>query len=333
MRVSSVVIVSPALADANNGNWRTAQRWQRLLKDTHDVRITQRWPDAHAEGDQVMLALHARRSADAIQRWSEVRGSHGLAVVLTGTDLYHDIAIDPQARQSLDCARLLVVLQELGPAALPDEVRAKARVVYQSTSARQPLAKAARSLTAVMVGHLRQVKNPQTLFDAARLLRDQPGIRIRHIGDGGEPELAQLARKTQGDCPHYRWLGPMPHSATRLAIQRAHVLVHTSAMEGGAHVVMEAVRSGTPVLASRVDGNVGMLGEDYAGYFDYGNAAQLALLLERCRADQQASVQGRSASLLDHLKSQCALRAPLFAPETEQAALRRILSELETPRP
>ncbi|HAV75652.1 MAG TPA: TIGR04348 family glycosyltransferase, partial [Limnobacter sp.] len=27
----SVVIVSPALADSNNGNWQTARRWQLFL--------------------------------------------------------------------------------------------------------------------------------------------------------------------------------------------------------------------------------------------------------------------------------------------------------------
>ena len=39
---------------------------------------------------------------------------------------------------------------------------------------------------------------------------------------------------------------------------------------------MEAVRSGTPVVASRIDGNIGMLGQDYAGYFEWGDAAALA---------------------------------------------------------
>ena len=33
-----IVIVSPALADANNGNWQTARRWQRLLQP-NQVRI------------------------------------------------------------------------------------------------------------------------------------------------------------------------------------------------------------------------------------------------------------------------------------------------------
>ena len=47
-------------------------------------------------------------------------------------------------------------------------------------------------------------------------------------------------------------------------------------MEGGAHVILEAVQSGTAVLASRIDGNVGMLGPAHEGYFEVGDDAGLA---------------------------------------------------------
>jgi putative glycosyltransferase (TIGR04348 family) len=313
-----MVIVSPALAGANNGNWQTARRWRQMLGARHRVRIIAQWPDSLAHGDDVLLALHARRSAGSVQAWADAKGTRGLALVLTGTDLYRDIAKDPQAQRSLALASQLVVLQQLGLGALPVPVRAKARVIYQSTSTRQTLPKTARSLRVVMVGHLRQVKSPQTLFAAARLLPPDSGIQISHIGEAGEPDLGELARATARDCPHYRWLGALPHEATRRAIQRAHVLVHTSAMEGGAHVIMEAVCSGTPVLASRVDGNVGMLGDDYAGYFEHGNAAQLVSLLQRCRTQD----------LLEKLGKQCALRAPLFDPQLERQAVLRLVEDL-----
>ncbi|HEY0886909.1 MAG TPA: TIGR04348 family glycosyltransferase, partial [Ramlibacter sp.] len=123
---SSVVIVSPALAAANNGNWRTARRWQLLLAHDHPVRVVQHWPDARAASDTLMLALHARRSAGSIQAWSRAHPGRGLAVVLTGTDLYQDIRTDPQAQRSLELAQRLVVLQELGAQALPESCRDKA---------------------------------------------------------------------------------------------------------------------------------------------------------------------------------------------------------------
>lgn len=298
-----------------------------MLAATHDTRVVKHWPDDRAAGDGVMLALHARRSADAIAAWAAVR-PQGLGVVLTGTDLYQDILSEPSAQHSLALAQRLVVLQDRGADALPPPLRPKVRVVYQSTPALPPLAKPSAWLRAVMVGHLRAVKAPQTLFEAARRLQDRADIRIDHIGDGGDAALADQARGTALACPHYRWLGPLPHAQARRHIQRAHVLVHTSVLEGGAHVIMEAVRSGTPVLASRVAGNVGMLGDDYAGYFEPGDAAGLADLLARCRATQAGQDPG--AGLLARLRAQCDRRAPLFDPAAERAALLQLVHELQS---
>ena len=323
MQKLRVVIVSPALADANNGNWQTARRWQQLLS-AHSARIVRQWPDAQAGDDDVMLALHARRSADSVQAWHARHGQRGLGVVLTGTDLYRDIAHDPQAQRSLALAHSLVVLQGLGVRSLPPQHQTKARVIFQSTGTRQTLPKTQRHLRVVMVGHLRDEKDPLTLMAAAHLLPPASGILIDHIGAPLDAALGQAAQATQAQCPHYRWLGALPHAQTLQRIQRAHLLVHCSRMEGGAHVLMEAVCSGTPVLASRIDGNVGLLGEDYAGYFEPGDAPALARLMLACRA------QGDHAALVAHLRDQCALRAPLFEPQAERAALHRWVQDLWT---
>lgn len=311
--------MTPALRAANNGNWKTAWRWQRHLAGAFDARIVDVWPDARAAGDQAMIALHARRSAASIAAWAAAHPGRGLAVALTGTDLYRDIADDVAARRSLELAQILLTLQARGPLALPAGLRDRTRVVYQSTTARRALEKPARRLRALMVGHLREEKSPATLFDAARRLAGRDDIRIDHIGAGLDPALAAAARATMAAAPGYRWLGGLPHATVRQRIQRAHVLVHASRMEGGAHVIMEAVAGGTPVLASRIDGNVGMLGDDYAGYFPCGDAAALAALLLRCRDD---------AGFLPGLMAQCRLRAPLFDPAAERAALRRLAEDL-----
>ena len=323
MQKLRVVIVSPALADANNGNWQTARRWQQLLS-AHSARIVRQWPDAQADDDDVMLALHARRSADSVQAWHARHGQRGLGVVLTGTDLYRDIAQDLLAQRSLSLAHSLVVLQGLGVRSLPSAYQAKARVIFQSTSTRQTLPKTSRHLRVVMVGHLREEKDPLTLMAAARLLPPDAGVFIDHIGAALDPALGQAAQATQTQCPHYRWLGAVPHTQTLQRIQRAHLLVHCSRMEGGAHVLMEAMCSGTPVLASRIDGNVGLLGEDYAGYFEPGDAPALAHFLRACRTAPNGH------SLVSHLRHQCALRAPLFEPQAERAALHHWVQDLWT---
>ena len=321
MKKPSLCVVTPALADANNGNWQTAHRWARLLSGHYRVRVAQAW--APGDAGDVLLALHARRSAPSVAAWAQAHPDRPLVLALTGTDLYRDIATDAQAQRSLALAHRLIVLQEQGPLALPGALRDKCRVVFQSGTRRQTLIKTTTHLRAVMVGHLRDEKWPQTLFEAARLLAPGEGFHIDHIGAALDPALGEAAQATALVCPHYRWFGGLPHAATRARIQRAHVLVHTSRMEGGAHVLMEAVLCGTPVLASRIDGNVGMLGTDYGGYFPPGDAHALVQALRACRAGL-----GEPAGRLATLQAQCEARALLFDPRTEQAALLTLLHEL-----
>ena len=320
MRRPSVCIVTPALAGANNGNWQTASRWARMLRSHYRVELVMQWQGEPAD---LLIALHARRSASSIARWSHERPGGPLVVALTGTDLYRDILVDADAQRSLELADRLVVLHERAVDDLPVQHRAKAVALFQSTPTRATLAKTAQHLRAVMVGHLREEKAPQTYFAAARRLAarftTRRDIRLDHIGAALDPALGAEAQALQQACPGYRWLGALPHAATRRHIQRAHVLVHTSRIEGGAHVVMEAICSGTPVLATRIAGNVGMLGRSYGGYFDVGDAVGLAALLEQCRDDP---------AILATLRAQCAVRAPLFAPAREQAGLLALLNAL-----
>jgi putative glycosyltransferase (TIGR04348 family) len=313
-----VGIVTPAIRSSNNGNWQTAWRWSRLLADRCETRILNEW---RGEPLDVLVALHARRSASSIAAW-HAASCGPLAVVLTGTDLYRDIDTDPAARASLEMADRLVVLQELGVRRLPIELQARCIVCFQSCTARVPIAKTPRHLRALMVGHLRDEKSPTTYFEAARLLADRPDIRLDHIGAPLDAALGRAARGLARAQPRYRWLGGLDHASTRRHIQRAHVLVHASRMEGGAHVIAEAVRSGTPVIASRIDGNVGMLGAAYGGYFAWDDAPALAGLLRGAR-DEPA--------MLDALSVACRARATLFEPRRERATLHRLLDDLCAP--
>jgi putative glycosyltransferase (TIGR04348 family) len=319
-----VALITPALADANNGNWQTAQRWARMLADDYEVRLGKAWQGDSADA---LLALHARRSAASISAWA--RTGRPLAVVLTGTDLYRDVAQgDVDALRSLALADRLIVLHEGAPADVPAEHRTKCVVCFQSTASRQALPKTMRHLRALMVGHLRSEKDPRTAFAAMRLLAVREDISLDHIGVPLDATLGDEARALMHERRNYRWHGALAHAVTLRRIQRAHVLLHPSAMEGGAHVVMEAIRCGTPVLASRISGNVGMLGRDYRGYFEPGDAVGLAALLQHLR-DHPAMLQG--------LRAQCDQRSPLFEPAREQATLKSVMAlmlqnRLETPR-
>ncbi len=324
MRRPHIVLVTPALASANNGNWQTARRWARLLAPAYRVTLTDLATPAQINTADAMLALHARRSAPAILAWREAHATRPLVVVLTGTDLYRDIASDAAAQRSLVLADRLVVLNSHGARALPEAHRAKARVVLQSCSARRPWPKPQRHLRVLMVGHLRDEKDPQTYWRAIARLRHRGDLRFDHIGGALDPALGDEARALAAADARFRWLGALPHARTRGHIQRAHVLVHASRMEGGAHAVIEALRSGTAVLASAIDGNTGLLGDDHPGLFVPGDDAALAALLERCR-DEPAILPGLLAA--------GERRAPLFAPEAETAALHALMAELLAPGP
>jgi putative glycosyltransferase (TIGR04348 family) len=324
----SIVLVSPAMSEANNGNWHTAQRWSKFLSGYCDTALVKSWPpaggiSAAVPAPQAMIALHARRSAESIRAWAKTCPEKPLIVVLTGTDLYRDIQHDTAAQESLALASHLVVLQEAGMQALPEPWRSKTRVIFQSAPSLKPAARSSQRFRCVMVGHLRPEKDPLTFMQAAALLRGDDDIYLDQIGDVLEAEFAVQAEEAHSQNPHYRWLGGLPRALTRQRIKRAQVLVNCSVMEGGAHVILEAVQSGTPVLASRISGNIGMLGVDYEGYFPVGDAAALAGLLRRCAAEP---------GFLALLQDQCVRRAPLFAPAEEyRHVLNLVLSAINPP--
>jgi glycosyltransferase involved in cell wall biosynthesis len=84
-------------------------------------------------------------------------------------------------------------------------------------------------------------------------------------------------------------------------------------------VVGEALAAGVPVIASRIPGNIGMLGRDYAGYYPVEDTAALARLLARAERDRD---------YLARLAAQCRARRPLVAPAREKAGLAALLKEL-----
>lgn len=308
----SVLIVSPANAKANNGNWHTAARWARFLSRNYAVNIVQQWTVKEVLPD-VMLALHARRSAESMAQFRQTRAHGGLILALTGTDVYADIHTDESAQRSLALADRLIVLQPNAIAELPEMYRHKCDIVFQSATSLTPGRPAARHFEVVQVGHLRHEKDPFTPITALRQLPTDSRIRLLHIGTALDSHHADTLAVVLKHEPRLHWLGGLTRAQTRQRIKRAQLLVIASKMEGGANVIVEAVTAGTPVIASHISGNIGMLGEDYPGYFPFGDAAGCAALMRRAETD---------ARFMKQLTSACAKRAKLFAPEREMAAIR-----------
>ena len=310
----SVLIVSPGLEHANNGNWQTARRWAGILAPHYEVEISDGW---YGSAPDLLIALHAHRSAEAIESFTAAYPGRPVVVVLTGTDVYRDIHRHPTAAHVLTLAQRLVVLQPQAKFEIDPWLRHKVEVIYQSAAFEARHEPRRDAFEIVCVGHLRREKDPITLMQAAHRLPPTSMIRIVQIGRALDAEFERAAESAHG--LHYTWIGELSHHATRELIRRARALVTTSRIEGGANVIVEAVMSDVRVLASHISGNLGMLGQDYDGYFSPGDPDDLARLLLRTERDH---------AFRRHLKAQCHARRPLFEPERERDAVLHLIDSV-----
>ena len=313
--MARLLIVTPAGAGTRNGNRHTALRWATLLRQSgHRVRVALAWD---GEPCEALVALHARRSAGSIARFAAT--GKPLAVTLTGTDLYRDLPQSAEARRSLELADRVIVLQEAALAELDRATRRKARVVYQSADPRLRRAPPADRFRACVIGHLRAEKDPLRTVAAVSLLAKETRVEVVHVGAALDATLGKEAQAWMAREPRYRWLGGLPHGRALGWLASSHVLVVSSVMEGGANVIAEAARLGTPVLASRISGNVGMLGARYPGYYPLGDEAALGRLIARAASDRV---------FLRQLHEALRERRHLFAPAAERRALAVVVDEV-----
>ena len=197
--------------------------------------------------------------------------------------------------------------------------RSKLRVLHQSAHLLRPGRKSTRSFDVAVIGHLRHVKDPMRAALAARRLPASSRMRIVHYGAAENPRWAAAAKAEMARNPRYVWRGDRPRAEVGRLLGRARVMVLSSRSEGGANVISEAVAAKVPILASRIDGSVGLLGRDYPGYFPVGDTAALAQLLHRVESDPP---------YLSRLQRAIARRAPFFRPAREKAAWKKLIREL-----
>ena len=317
-------IVTPAGEGSRVGNRVTAERWRDLLRELgHDVTIA---TDYDGEDCDLLIAVHARRSAAAAARFRATHPDRPLVVALAGTDLYRDIHEDESARRTLEIANLLIVLHPRAADDLPVALRARVRPVIQSVEPPGTFEKA-RELQVCVVAHLRAVKDPLRAAAAARLLDESSRVRIAHVGAALEESFGAEARAEEAINPRYTWLGELPRPQALRVLARSRLHVISSRMEGGSNALCEAIACGVPTLSSHIAGSVGILGPDYPGFFPPGDTEALADLLRRFETDREFrdTLQRRTDALAD-----------LVRPDRERAALAAMIEELrkaDAPRP
>ena len=314
--MARITIVTPTGAGTRTGNLHTAQRYARFLRSAgHRVSIGLQWAGKPCD---LLIALHAKRSFASVSSYKHRYPVAPLVVVLTGTDLYRDLPASKEARRSLALADRVIALQEDAPRKVLGAWRRKTRIVYQSSGTSLRQSPPRDRFRIVVVGHLREEKDPFRAVQALSHLSDQEHLEVVQVGGALTPQMSLQAKQWQKREPRYRWLGSVPHAQALRWIARSHVLVVSSAMEGGANVICEAARIGTPVLGSRMSGNLGMLGPKYPGYFRLFDEEGLARLIRKSSKDK---------TFYRRIKAALRARRHLFAPAAERASLNRVVRE------
>jgi putative glycosyltransferase (TIGR04348 family) len=309
------VIVTPAPRNSTSGNRVTALRWAGLLRRLGaEVRIRERW---QGEACDLLVAVHAVKSADSVLAASAALPALRVAVLLAGTDVYPRFTAEPKTIAALARADLLIGLQSKAAAALPPELRCKVRTIVQSASAlpaaRGPVFRAA------VLAHLRPVKDP--LMPLAALAHVPPTVELELVlaGRAMSPEAADAVRAAVAADARARWLGELRRRAARELLASSHVCIVSSSAEGGANVVSEAIAAGTPILATAIPGNLGLLGDDWPATFPVGDSVRLGALLTRAAVDR---------AFYAHLLARTRLLQPAFDVSRELAAWRELLMSL-----
>lgn len=128
------------------------------------------------------------------------------------------------------------------------------------------------------VGNLNPKKGVRVIVEACKILHDK-GIRIllNVIGDGPEKlDLVALA-KTLGLSKHINFVGVVPHHEVGRYLSESNIFVFASVSEGRANVILEAMASGLPIVASDIAANKELVKHDVNGYlFRTGDALDLA---------------------------------------------------------
>jgi putative glycosyltransferase (TIGR04348 family) len=297
----------------------TALRWQGFLEELgYSVEVTESWSGGDAG---VLIALHAYRSHQSILQFRKKYPSRPIALILTGTDLYRDMQNHSEVLQSMEMADQLIVLQSSALDSIPPSLRYKAQVIYQSVEIDLPDPIAKEDFLVSIIGHLRKEKDPFCVARSLPLLPSDSKITVRHLGQAMNFQMEDLARNFNATLDRYQWIGEVSHADTLRLLSQSRLMVISSLMEGGAHVVSEAIALGIPVIASDIPGNRGLLGEDYPAYYQVGDESALANLLYRSE-----TIPTFYASLQKHID----LRRELIKSAREKQSIQEMIGGLIT---
>lgn len=310
-----ICVASPYPLTSLKGNTVTANRIVEVLRGQGlEARASNGFDGEEAD---VLIALHAHKGAGAVREYLEKFPEGKVVVFIAGTDLYHDLPNgSEEALESLRRADGVALMHDGAMGSLPEEFREKAQVVWKTIPEVDLKARPQREPFAIsVIGHLRPVKRP---FAAMRAVAERPewAVEVWQVGEALDEESEAEALRWGVADSRYRWFGGVPREEALERLSRSALTINSSVSEGGASAVLEAMQMGVPVLASRIEGNVGLLGADYPGYYDEGELGEkLGEIL-----DGEVELGGWVLAAKSRL--------PLFTEEKEAACWLELLEKL-----
>ncbi|MFB6263771.1 MAG: TIGR04348 family glycosyltransferase, partial [Bradymonadaceae bacterium] len=235
-----IAIVTPEPTSDTAGNETTSARWRRILEELgHRVRVAYDFEPERSTPD-ALVALHAHKSHDSIERFEQHHPNRPLIVALTGTDLYEYRHRADRVDQNVGRADALVALQPRAADELPTSARDRLHVAYQSVGLLADTEQFRRSpsfpdaderFDVLVAAHLRDVKDPLRTARAAARLPDDSDLRVRHVGSARSEDWADRAREAENRQPRFQWLGEIPRPEALERIGAADLLTVTSVLE------------------------------------------------------------------------------------------------------
>jgi len=107
----------------------------------------------------------------------------------------------------------------------------------------------------IFVGTLRSIKGVKYLIQAMKsIIQQDPKIKLMLVGDGEEKQSLKALSKELNIEKNIKFVGEVPHKNISEYLAAADIFVLPSLSEGFSIVVLEAMASGLPIVATNVKG-------------------------------------------------------------------------------
>ena len=120
------------------------------------------------------------------------------------------------------------------------------------------------------------------------LLKENPNFQLVIVGEGKDKLEA---------ADRVKLVGRVPHHQIALYFKAADIFVLNSGYEGLSHVILEAMQSGVPVVASNIGGNPELIEDGFNGFLvEYKNREQLKQAILKLWQDKDLQEKFRQNS-------------------------------------